>query len=62
VVVRLETGTRHSLTVALGEVVNGAVENRPGNLVAVCRRRIAEGYAVEPGGEAAWGSDLADLR
>jgi hypothetical protein len=29
---------------------------------AVLDRRIAEAYAIEPGGGTAWGSDLADLR
>jgi hypothetical protein len=60
--VRLATDTGHSLTVALGEVEDRAVAYRAGNLVAVLDRRIAEAYAIEPGGEAAWGSDLADLR
>ncbi|MEU8233578.1 hypothetical protein AB0C12_28685 [Actinoplanes sp. NPDC048967] len=56
--VRLETGAGHSLTVALGETGNGAVEYRPSNLVAVFDRGVAEAYAVEPGGESAWGTDL----
>ncbi|MEU8609546.1 hypothetical protein AB0C29_16245 [Actinoplanes sp. NPDC048791] len=56
--VRLETDAGPSLTVALGETEDGAVEYRPSNLVAVFDRRVAETYAIEPGGESAWGTDF----
>jgi hypothetical protein len=56
--VRLTTDAGPSLTVALGETEDGAVEYRPSNLVAVLDRRIAEAYAIEAGGESAWGTDL----